>query len=263
MASLRGANALAFKDQLRRPLVPILLVALPGLIVPWSVALTTPEPRRLELPGGMWVTTTMKDLHGPEMAKFSVAFVAALLGVFVMRSALEGDRRLVAAGFPVTKAILARSNVLAAGVSVAAGVGASVTALRFHPVSWLPLVGALILVGVIYGALGVLAGALLDKLAATYLILFVVMSDLSVVQTPMFHATPARFAWLLPGYGPTRVMLDGAFSSSFDAAGELVLALAWAVALSVLAWLVLRHRLGGTHRTHQIVRPSTAGGLTR
>ncbi len=33
-----------------------------------------------------------------------------------------------------------------------------------------------------------------------------------------FHATPARFAFLLPGYGPTRVMIDGAYSDDFHAA---------------------------------------------
>ena len=45
------------------------------------------------------MTTTMKDLHGAGMGGMVVAFVAALLGVFVMQSALEGDRRLVVAGF--------------------------------------------------------------------------------------------------------------------------------------------------------------------
>ncbi len=64
------ATAMAFRDQLRRPLVPILLVVVPAFIVIWSVAITQPESRRIELAGGVWVTTTMKALHGPEMAKF-------------------------------------------------------------------------------------------------------------------------------------------------------------------------------------------------
>ena len=81
------AMAMAFRDQLRRPLVPILLVVVPAFIVIWSVAITQPESRRIELADGVWVTTTMKALHGPEMAKFTVAFVAALVGVFVMRAA--------------------------------------------------------------------------------------------------------------------------------------------------------------------------------
>jgi hypothetical protein len=91
---------------------------------------------------------------------------------------------------------------------------------------------------------GALAGALLDKLAATYLILFLVLVDLSVMQTPMFHASPARFAELLPGYGPTRVMLEGSYSHAFNAGFELGLAFAWAVALVTAVYFVLRRALG-------------------
>jgi hypothetical protein len=80
--------------------------------------------------------------------------------------------------------------------------------------------------------------------AATYLILFVVAADLSVVQTPMFHASPSRFASLLPGYGPTRVMFEGAFAPSFEAVVPLLLALAWMIVLNLAACLVLRRALG-------------------
>lgn len=98
-ARARMATAMAFRDQWRRPLVGSLLVALPVFLVVWSVAITLATPRRIGLPGGVEVETTMKDLHGPGMAAIAVAFVAALVGVFVMQSALRGDRRLVVAGF--------------------------------------------------------------------------------------------------------------------------------------------------------------------
>jgi hypothetical protein len=238
------ATAMAFRDQLRRPLVPILLVVVPAFIVIWSVAITQPESRRIELAGGVWVTTTMKALHGPEMAKFTVAFVAALVGVFVMRAALQGDRRLVVAGLRAREVIAARLVVLLTATTVAVIVAAAAIGLNFSPASWLAVVGALVLTGVIYAGIGSLVGVLLDKLAATYLILFVVAADLSVVQTPMFHASSGRFAALLPGYGPTRVMLDGAFAPSFKAGLPLLIALAWAVALNLAAYVVLRHALG-------------------
>ena len=44
------------------------------------------------------------------MAKISIAFVAALVGVFVMQSALQGDRRLVVAGFRAGEAVLPASK---------------------------------------------------------------------------------------------------------------------------------------------------------
>jgi hypothetical protein len=235
---------MAFRDQRRRPLVLILLVLVPTYVITKAIVDTRATPRQIALPGDVWITTTMKAMHGPEMAKISVAFVAALVGVFVMQSALQGDRRLVLAGFRAGEAVLARVAVLVAATVVVVAVSVLVTALFFTPAQWTPVIAALVLVGLIYAGIGALAGALLDKLAATYLILFLVMTDLGVVQSPMFHATPARLAFLLPGYAPTRVMLDGAFSHSFDAGGELLLSLGWLAALSVAVYLLLHRVLG-------------------
>lgn len=240
----RTATAMAFRDQRRRPLVLILLVLLPAYVITKSIAQTEATPRRIELPGDVWITTTMKNLHGPEMGKLAVAFAAALVGLFVMQSALQGDRRLVAAGYQAGEAVLARLSVLLAATMLVVAVAVVVTVIYVTPASWPAVIAALVLIGLIYGALGALAGALLDKLAATYLILFLVMTDLGVVQSAMFHATPVRFAWLLPGYAPTRVMLDGAFASSFQAGPELLLALGWLVALSAAVYVLLRRAVG-------------------
>ena len=256
----RMATAMAFRDQLRRPLVLILLIAVPVFIVILSVAKTQPMPRRFELPGGAWVTTTDKALHGPEMAKITVAFVAALVGVFVMQSALTGDRRLVASGYRLGETILSRLSVLAAATVVVVAVSALALRVGFTPVAWPLVIVALLLTGLIYGAIGALAGALLDRLAATYLMLFLAMSDLGVVQTPMFHARPARFSWLFPGYAPTGVMLEGSYSTSFHTVSDLVLALAWTATLTIGVYFVLRRRLGVKERVPAVV-PS--GGIER
>ena len=232
---------MAFRDQRRRPLVLILLVIVPAYVITRSIAQTLATPRRIGLPDGVWVTTTMKDLHGAGMGGFAIAFTVALVGVFVMQSALQGDRRLVVAGFRPGETVIARLLVLVAATALVVGVSALVTAANFTPVSWLPLITALVLLGLIYGAIGALAGAVLDRLAANYLILFLVLTDLGVVQSPMFgDGAPGRWAVLLPGYGPSRVMYDGAFSPRFHAEGELVLAAAWAAVLAVAVFFVLR-----------------------
>lgn len=240
----RTATAMAFRDQLRRPLVLILLVIVPAYIITRSIAETLPTARQIGLPGGELVTTNMRDLHGAGMGGLTVAFVVALVGVFVMQSALDGDRRLVLAGFRPGETVIARVAVLICATALVVGVAAAVTAYNFTAVSWLPMIGALVLIGLIYGSIGALAGAVLDKLAATYLILFLVLTDLGVVQSPMFHTTPGSLAVLLPGYGPSRMMYDGAFSSTFDAGGELLLSLAWLTVLGVAVFVVLRRAVG-------------------
>jgi hypothetical protein len=240
----RVATAMAFRDQLRRPLVLILIVVIPAYVITRSIAETLATPRRIGLPDGVYVTTTMRDLHGAGMGGVVIAFVAALLGVFVMQSALEGDRRLVVAGYRPGETVLARLLVLLSGTALVVAVSAIVTALNFTADNWAALLASMLLLGLIYAAIGALAGALLDKLAATYLMLFLVMTDIGVVQTPMFHVTPGRFAVLLPGYGPSRLMYDGAFSSTFHANAELLLSLGWTAALGVAVVIVLRRAVG-------------------
>jgi hypothetical protein len=235
---------MAFRDQRRRPLVLVLIVLVPVYVILWSVAETKPTSRTIELPGGEWVTTTMKALHGPGMAGLMIAFLAALVGVFVTHSALQGDRRLVLAGFRAREAVLARLLVVTAATVLAVAVSAAIMAIVFTPASWPPVLAALLLTGLLYAAIGALVGVLLDKLAATYLILFLIMTDLGVVQSPMFHARPVTFAWLLPGFPLERLLYDGAFSHSFNAMGELLLALGWLAALGVVVYPVLRRALG-------------------
>jgi hypothetical protein len=235
---------MAFRDQRRRPLVLVLLVVIPAYVIARSISQTLETPRLIGLPDGASVMTTMKDLHGAGMGGLVIGFVAALLGIFVMQSALDGDRRLVVAGFRPGEAVLARLLVLVTGTFVVVSVSLLVTALSFTPASWAPLIAALVVLGLIYAAIGALVGALLDKLAATYVILFLVMSDLGIVQNPMFSTVPGPLAVLLPGYGPSRAMYDGAFSDTFHASGELLLAVAWAVALAGAAYVVLRRAIG-------------------
>jgi hypothetical protein len=57
------------------------------------------------------------------------------------------------------------------------------------------------------------------------LIVFLAMTDLGVVQSPMFHATPSKYAWLLPGYPLARLLYASAFSRGFHATGALLLTL--------------------------------------
>jgi hypothetical protein len=239
------ATRMAFRDERRRPLLLILLVVVPVYVITRSIAQTETTPRLIGLPGGADYVTTMQDLHGATMAGVTIAFVASVVGVFVMQSALAGDRRLVVAGFHPGETIVARLAVLAAATLLVAAVSVVTTAVNFTPASWLPLIAGLGLTGVIYAAIGALAGAVLDKLAATYLMLFFAMTDVGIVQTPMFgDGTPDDWAVALPGYGPTRLMVDGAFSDGFHAAGELVLSLAWVAALGIAVSVVLRRAVG-------------------
>lgn len=116
----------------------------------------------------------------------------------------------------------------------------AVTALSFTPQTWWAFAAGTLFVGLTYGLLGTLAGAVVGRLGATHLMLFGAMLDLGIVQNPMFGSgEPPGWAIALPGYGPGRVIVDGAFSGDFHAGSELALSLAWVLVLGAAVAVVL------------------------
>ncbi len=74
---------------------------------------------------------------------------------------------------------------------------------------------------------------------------FLALTDLGIAQNPMFgNGSPRSWATLLPGYGPGRMLVDGAFSLTFHAAGQLAIALGWAAGLTLTVGFVLRRAVG-------------------
>ena len=240
------ATRLGFREQARRPLVLVLLVVLPVFFITRSIAVTEALPRTILLPGdGGSVTTNMRDIHGANMAAITVAFLSGLVGVFVTQSARQGDRRLVVAGFSPWQVVVPRLVVVGAATALIAIVSLAVTALSFSPLMWAWFTVGTLAVGLVYGLLGVLAGAVFDRLGATYLMLFGAMLDLGIAQNPMFGTgRPPEWAPFLPGYGPGRVIVDAAFASGFHGWGGLALACGWILALGVAVVALLIRRAG-------------------
>ena len=235
------AARLGIREQTRHPVFMFLLVFLPLYFIVRSISVTEPIPRQIDLPGGGTVLTTMRELHGANMALIAVGFLVGLCGVYLMLSAREADRRLVVAGFRPGEAILARLLVLLAATVVVVAVSIAATAWKFDVQQWLAFAGAIALTGVIFGAIGALAGALLGRMSAVYLMFFAPMIDLGIAQNPMFgDGSPDGWALGLPGWAPARVAIDAAFSDSFHATTELAVAAAWAVVLLGLVAVVLR-----------------------
>jgi hypothetical protein len=234
------ATRLGFREQARRPLLIVLLVGLPFFFITRAIAQTEQLPRSVGLPGGGRVLTTMRDVHGADMAAITIAFLAGLAGVFVVQSALQADRRLVVAGFRPGEVISPRLLVLGALTAIVTLTSLVVTALSFTPRQWPAFIVGNLLVGLIYAMLGALAGAAVGRLGATYLLLFGAMLDLGIVQNPMFGSgtPPAWGAWL-PGHGPGRVIIDGAFADDFQAWAGLALGMAWTLLLGAATVLVL------------------------
>lgn len=248
-ARIATATQLGFREQARRPLLLVLLAVLPFFFITRAIAATEPDPRRIGLPGGGEVLTTMRDVHGALMVSITVAFLAGLCGAFIMRSAQNADRRLVVAGFRPIEALVPRLAVLAAATALGLVVSLAVTALSFGPASWPVFVLGNLLIGLTYACIGALAGAALGQLGATYLVLFIAMLGIGILQSPMFgDGTPGGLAYFFPDYGAARVVVDGGFSDGFHAYPELALAVGWLLALAALVAWTMRRLLGSAPR---------------
>jgi hypothetical protein len=54
--------------------------------------------------------------------------------------------------------------------------------------------------------------------------------DIGIGQSPMLRGEPPTGPPTLPGYGGTRLLIDGARTASFDEADALLIALGWLAA---------------------------------
>ncbi len=84
-------------------------------------------------------------------------------------------------------------------------------------------------------------------MSGTYIMFFVPMIDYGFVQNPMFgRESVAWWVRMLPGYGPTEVLVDASFSERFDALHGLVLSLGYVAAAALIAallfWQVMHAR---------------------
>ena len=239
-----AAARLGLREQRRRPLLIVLLIVIPFWFIRRAISVTEPLPRSIGLPGGDQLMTTMREVHGADMALITVGLLVGLCGVFLMLSARAADRRLVVAGFRPAEAIAARLIVLLTATVIVVAVSVAVTASKFEAQHWLAFTLATALIGLQYGAIGALAGAAFGRVSAVYVVFFASILDLGIAQNPMFgDGTPDGWAVVLPGWAASRVAMDAAFSATFHAGPELLVAFAWTAVLLALLMLGLRRVL--------------------
>ena len=116
-------------------------------------------------------------------------------------------------------------------VMAATAVSLATTALVFHPSRWFTYAAANLLLGFTYALIGALLAPVFGRVGGVFIAFLLPFLDLGITQSPMLHAEPTTFSRLLPGYGGSRVLLDGALTSTFDQTQPLLIGVAWLVAL--------------------------------
>lgn len=206
-----GAALVASARQYARtPVLLALLVAVPAYLVA-VVGRVVPDAQ-VPLYGVDGVTTTgAAAAFGTLMAPLAVALVAGISGLFLADRA-DADRRLVVAGYRPWQLLAGRLGVLL-GVTLLAS-AATLVALWTVRVPDQPVAfaGALVLAGLGYGAVGALAGAALDRLPGTYVLLFAPTLDGFLVQSPLTSGG-SDLAGYLPAGAPVELAMAAAYGT--------------------------------------------------
>lgn len=240
---LKTALRMGWHDWRRTPVLWVLLAVVPAVFI-WLSDVSTPSGRTSVMlrENGRTFTEILDPahIHAATMAPIAVGSLAALAGTFIALDARSADRRLALAGQRRTVILATRMGmVLLAGLlAVAASVG--VLAMMFTPHQWDVYVIGLVLVSATYGLIGAVVGPLLGRVSGTFMAFLIPFLDLGIGQSPMVQGEPAAWARFVPGYGSVRVAIDGALTSGFDEVGPLLIAVAWIVALVLLAGFLFR-----------------------
>ena len=240
---LVAALGAATRQLARMPVMWVLIIGLPGAFISASIAVTPDDPTPVELiedgQRGLSIIS-MADVHGAIMVPITIGFLASLAGLFVILDSAQADRRLSLTRFGPGEILSVRMMVIVAAALVATAVSIVVTAVSFDAVSWPIFVAANVAVALTYATIGVIVGPLFGRLGGLYLLLVLPFIDIGLAQNAMFDAAPPSWGRYLPAHGAVRVMMDGAFTLTFDETGALLLALGWLVALAVVAAIVFR-----------------------
>jgi hypothetical protein len=151
----------------------------------------------------------------------------------------------------VHRSALLTSRFAEVGVAVLVTSAATlaVTAMVFQAEQWGAFIGAIVLLGVVYGLFGMCLGFLLDRVSGVLIAFVVPFLDLGITQSPMLRLEPPGPAVFLPGYGPYRLLIDAGLTETFDETEGLLIGLAWVLGLTVIVTLVFIARTRVEHHS--------------
>jgi len=240
---VRAGLRYGLRDNRRNIALWVLLVVLPVFFISLSFYITPDDPAPVELVirGITQIKVlSMINVHGAIMVPITIAFLAGLTGMFVVQGSLQADARLALAGFRPREILASRLGVIALAGLLTTVVSLAVTALDFSPESWLWFAVGNGLVAATYGMVGVVVGALFGRVGGLYLMFLLPFIDVGIAQNIMFSAAPPAWGAALPARGAVQVLIDGAFTPTFDRVGGLLLAVGWLVVLTGVAAEIVR-----------------------
>ena len=239
---------------LRNRIALTLIVILPVLFYA-LIALTTGDaPIAFLLPSisdQTFVSVSRKQEGLVFMGLAAVGFISAFLAFHLISRQTEVSRRLLVCGYRAWELVIARLVVLVSAVVLVSLFSGALLRLLFAPQHLTGVIAGFVLVGIVYGCYGLLAGAIFRReLEGILSIVLLTNIDVGWLQNPIFYTSSERRGIIhtLPAYFPAQVSMTAAFSD-FAHGRAIGASLLYAAALLTVAIAVFWRRM-------QVARPS-------
>jgi hypothetical protein len=237
---IQAAVTMGLREFYRTPALVAVLLILPAYLIGAFVFLVPKTNISVSL-GEITATVSMPAFATVFETAVSVAILSGIVGLFLVLSSKAADNRLRLAGYSDLELIVARVGALGANVVVATAVTVGVAVQVFQPANFWAFTTIVGLLGITYGAAGILVGLLFDKLGGVYVILLVPFWD---VHFLLFQDTLiSDLLWwteYLPGHYATTALFNAAFTAGVDIHTVLNI-IGYATVFTVLSVVVFHH----------------------
>lgn len=244
MSQTRTTFEMGLREYARTPVLLALLVFLPAYIIVFFTRVMPERTIPVDVPGAGLVPVGLKPMVAALMTPMVAALIGGVAGLFLMQSARDIDGRLVVVGAAPRSILIARFGLLGFATLLASAVAVAVMSLTYVPDQLAWFVVATVLSGLTYGAIGALAGLVLNRLAGIYLMMFGPFLDIFLAQSPLSEAAPA-VAPYLPGHYTVEMAFDAAFTAGVDLA-NIAGGLVYLAVVAAVAWAAFYRTLHST-----------------
>lgn len=239
---------MTLREILRSPLTITLLFVIPLVFFAVVAYTTSSDPVVFGLPAVSDDTLVSVDQRHASLVVIgsaAVGFLAAFLMMTVIQRNAQAHRRLILGGQPVTEVLLAKVLVLGVTAGVVTLFVGLLLRIWFEPLYWGVTMQGLFAIGIVYGAYGMLVGAIARRdLEGILLVVLLANIDAGWLQNPVYYtnAPNSEFIRTLPAFYPVQAAIIGAFTDH-AAGGALLRGVLYSAGLGGAAFLFYALRM--------------------
>ncbi|MBN1996028.1 hypothetical protein JW935_00665 [candidate division KSB1 bacterium] len=217
-SNLKTAMFLTFQELVRNRIVVLLLGLIPLVFFCLTVLTTKTAPVYFKLvaifPEPV-IRVTQRNAGIVFIGLTTVALLSAFISMVLIQRNTPANRRLILCGFSRMQLVLAKLCVLMTVLLLVSAVFAAVSLIFLRPIYLFYMLMSFLLMGYIYGAYGLMVGALFRReLEGILFVVLLVNIDIGWLQNPLYYqgAQNQQIIRSLPAFFPSQAGMTAAFS---------------------------------------------------